>query len=171
MLPGRIFIGEFFGSYRERTMQVVQCFERAGIVCYFSKSLDESLWRKLVWNIPFNGLTIAAGGIDTQQLLQGEGAEQLVRLLMQEVQQAALAYGHDIPFAFLDEQVEETLTMGPYKPSSLIDFLAGREVEVEAIFGEPLRRGQAKGIAMPHLETLYLLLKSLCSGAALTKIS
>ncbi len=163
-LPGRIFIGEFFGSYRERTMDIVELFENAGLECYFSRSLDESLWRKLVWNIPFNGLAIAAGGIDTQQLLQSPHLTLLVRQLMEEVQEAARAHGHDIPPSFLQSQIDETRTMGPYKPSSLLDFLAERPVEVEAIFGEPLRRGQAKGIAMPHLETLTLLLKGLCKG-------
>lgn len=45
--------------------------------------------------------------------------------------------------------------MGPYQPSSLVDFLAGREVEVESIWGEPLRRSQAKGIDTPELKRLY----------------
>ena len=45
--------------------------------------------------------------------------------------------------------------MGPYKPSSLLDYLAGREVEVEAIWGEPLRQAQAAGSETPQLEELY----------------
>jgi 2-dehydropantoate 2-reductase len=49
--------------------------------------------------------------------------------------------------------------MGPYKPSSLIDFLEGREVEVESIWGEPLRRAQAAGVAVPRLQLLYALLQ------------
>ena len=44
--------------------------------------------------------------------------------------------------------------MGPYRPSSLIDYLAGREVEVDGIWGEPLRRGEAAGAKMPELRTL-----------------
>ena len=48
--------------------------------------------------------------------------------------------------------------MGAYQPSSLVDFLAGREVEVEAIWGEPLRRAQAAGAAMPRLAALYSVL-------------
>jgi len=45
--------------------------------------------------------------------------------------------------------------MGPYKPSSLIDFLANKPVEVDAIWGEPLRRGQARGVPMPECERLF----------------
>jgi 2-dehydropantoate 2-reductase len=53
--------------------------------------------------------------------------------------------------------------MGAYQPSSLVDYLAGREVEVEAIWGEPLRRARVAGAAMPHLEKLYARLKQLTS--------
>jgi 2-dehydropantoate 2-reductase len=51
--------------------------------------------------------------------------------------------------------------MGPYRPSSLIDWQEGRAVEVEAIWGEPLRRAQAAGIAMPRLAALYAQLRHL----------
>ncbi|QYY36998.1 2-dehydropantoate 2-reductase [Ruficoccus sp. ZRK36] len=161
-MAGRIFIGEFMGSYRQRTVDLVELFERAGIDCFFSRSLDESLWRKLVWNIPFNGLAIAAGGVTTDEIMASEHLTLLARELMKEVQAAARAHGHEIEDAFLDSQIEETRKMDAYKPSSMLDFVAGREVEVEAIFGEPLRRGQSKNVVMPRLETLYYLLKGLC---------
>jgi 2-dehydropantoate 2-reductase len=62
--------------------------------------------------------------------------------------------------AFIQRQIDLTPPMGPYKPSSLVDFLAGREVEVEAIWGEPLRRAQAAGVAMPRLASLYARLRA-----------
>ena len=50
------------------------------------------------------------------------------------------AQGYEIDPAFAETNMEWSRTMGPYRPSSLIDFLEGQPVEVEAIFGEPLRR-------------------------------
>jgi 2-dehydropantoate 2-reductase len=50
--------------------------------------------------------------------------------------------------------------MGAYQPSSLIDFVEKRPVEVEAIWGEPLRRGRAAGVEMPELERLYQTIKA-----------
>ena len=38
---------------------------------------------------------------------------------------------------------------------SLVDYLAGREVEIDAIWGEPLRRAEKAGVSMPHLRRLY----------------
>jgi 2-dehydropantoate 2-reductase len=40
-----------------------------------------------------------------------------------------------------------------------LDMLAGRAMEVEAIFGCPVRAAQAAGVAVPRLEMLYRLLK------------
>ena len=73
---------------------------------------------------------------------------------MLEIQAGAKAYGIEIEDAFLDRQFQLTEPMGPYKPSSLIDFLDGKPVEVDAIWGEALRRGEAKDVAMPELKKL-----------------
>ena len=78
---------------------------------------------------------------------------------MLEVQTVASAYRVKIEDAFLHRQFELTQPMGPYKPSSLIDYLAGKPVEVDAIWGEPLRRGKTKGLAMPNMEKLLGELK------------
>jgi 2-dehydropantoate 2-reductase len=43
-----------------------------------------------------------------------------------------------------------------------VDFLAGREVEVDAIWGEPLRRAQAAGVQVPRLAALHAELRRLC---------
>ena len=44
--------------------------------------------------------------------------------------------------------------MGPYKPSSLIDFLDGKPVGSRRDLGRALRRGEAKDVAMPELKKL-----------------
>ena len=44
--------------------------------------------------------------------------------------------------------------MGPYRTSSMIDFIEGREVEITPIWEEPLRQAKAVGVAMPHTEVL-----------------
>ncbi len=72
----------------------------------------------------------------------------------------AAAHGIEIPDTFLEEQIAGTLPMGAYRPSSLVDYLAGRPVELESIWGEPLRRAQAAGVAVPELTRLYAELKA-----------
>ena len=89
-----------------------------------------------------------------------------VRALMDEVAAAAAKFGHMIPEKFIQGQIDVTRPMGPYQPSSLVDFLAGRAVEIEAIWGEPLRRAQAAGAVLPRLEKLYRRLQEVAGPRA-----
>ncbi len=167
----RLWLGEGDGGApRERTLALVKMFCEAGMPAEAKTSLEETLWKKLCWNIPFNGLAIAGGNIACDALLASPGLVELSWKLMREVQAAARALGLEISDEHLEKQVEVTKRCGAYLPSSLLDFRAGREVEVESIWGEPLRRGNAAGVPMPHLETLYLLLTALCSRRAANRV-
>jgi 2-dehydropantoate 2-reductase len=160
--PGQVVIGSLDDRWPELTDSAVEAFSSAGVRTRAAPSLEEALWRKLCWNVPFNGLSIAAGGITTDRILGDAGLAARARRLMVEIRAAAGARGLEIPGSFLDGQFEVTAGMGAYRPSSLIDFQAGRAVEIEAIWGEPLRRGRKAGMAMPELEKLYGELKQLC---------
>jgi len=162
--PGYVTLGEFKGPASERVRWLVALFQRAGVKCEAVDNLDEARWRKLVWNVPYNGLTIAAGGVPTDQILASPEWEREVRALIDEVVCAAAKFGYAISTDFITEQFAHTRRMGAYQPSSLVDYLAGRAVEIEAIWGEPLRRAQAAGVAMPHLGKLYGQLKELTAG-------
>jgi 2-dehydropantoate 2-reductase len=159
--PGSIALGEFGRRPAGRTRVLAAQFEAAGVIVRVVENLSAARWHKLVWNIPFNGLAIAAGGLTTDRICADPELAAEVRALMAEVQQAAGRLGFVIAGEFLRQQFDVTPPMGAYQPSSLVDFLAGREVEVEAIWGEPLRRAQAAGASVPRLEKLYGELKKL----------
>ena len=160
---GTLSIGEFGRPPQPRTRQIVEEFQRSGVTTRLAENLITERWRKLVWNVPFNGLSIAAGKITTDKILADEGLLTLTRSLMAEVIDAANREGHPIPQDFIEEQVSRTYKMNDYKPSSLIDYMAGNEVEVESIWGEPYRRGLRAGAEVGRLEALYFLLKKLTS--------
>ena len=164
--PGSITLGEFGGPATERTRALAVRFREAGVAAVAVENLAEARWRKLVWNIPFNGLAIARGGITTDRICGDPALVAEVRALMDEVRRAAAALGHVIPDEFLRSQLDGTPPLGPYRPSSLVDFLAGREVELEAIWGEPLRRAEAAGVAVPRLAALYAQLGALTGRGA-----
>ena len=158
---GTISVGEFRRPSAPRTRAVADAFCAAGIEAKAVENLVGERWRKLLWNIPFNGLAIAAGGATVADVLADENLRLLARQLMDEGLDAARRLGHEIPDEFADFQIERSYSMGAYKPSSLLDWQAGRPVEVEAIWGEPWRQGVAVGASMARLETLYRLLKKL----------
>lgn len=159
-----------FGAFRRRAdyhaNMIGELFQRAGVENHVVDRLDEARWRKLVWNIPFNGLSIAAGGIATDVICASSTLTAEVHALMTEVRAAAGALGYEIPQEFAQKQYDVTPPMGPYRPSSLIDYLAKREVEVEPIWGEPLRQAQTAGVAVPRMALLYALIKQLVEANA-----
>ncbi len=152
--PGSITLGEFGRPSSARAHTVADLFTRAGVKIKVIENLLEARWRKLVWNVPFNGLSVVHNRT-TDELCSDPAIAAEIRVLMQEVQASAAAFGFVIPDRFLEQQFAVTPPMGAYQPSSLVDVRAGREVEVEAIWGEPLRRAKAKGVPVPRLEALY----------------
>jgi 2-dehydropantoate 2-reductase len=157
---GTLSVGEFKGPPQDRTMRLVTDFQRAGVEAKAVQSLITERWRKLVWNIPFNGLGIAAGA-NVAQVLADENLLANARALMAEVIEAAGKQGYAIRPDFIEDQIQRSLSMGEYHSSSQVDYEAGREVEVESIWGEPLRQARAAGSQTPRLELLYALLSRL----------
>jgi 2-dehydropantoate 2-reductase len=158
---GHIVIGEYGRAPQPRTHEIASEFKESGIKCSLVEELALERWRKLVWNIPFNGLSILAGGIDTAAILADENLRRSTVAAMEEVIEAANKCGHALPMAAVIEQMKRTEEMGAYKPSTLLDFESGKPLEIEAIWGEPLRRAAAAGAKTPRLEITYSLLKSI----------
>ena len=133
-----------------------------------SPSLRRARWEKLCWNIPFNGLAVTAGGISTDRILADPELREAARVTIHEVVAAGNAdlgaHGEPEridPEAMADSMLSRTETMGAYRPSTMIDFIEGRPMEVEAIFGEPLRRARALGVTVPHMALLTAQVRAL----------
>ena len=159
-LAGYVRMAAATGPINAAVDSCVTTFTEAGVDCQAEASLESVLWKKLCWNIPFNGLSIAGGSITTDLILANPALNERAYVLMKEVQAAAIARGHGFEDAHIKRQFVVTVGMGPYRPSSLIDFVEGRDVEVEGIWGEPLRRGLAAGVKMPETEKLVADIKS-----------
>lgn len=160
---GTISCGEFMGLPLPRTHDVALMFKSAGIPFMVAESLIEQRWKKLVWNIPFNGISISEGGVDTSVILKDKSHLFLAEALMREVIQVANKLGYNLSNSLIYHNIKETKSMGPYRPSSMIDFMEGRPVEVEAIWGNPVRVGRSVGVEIPRMEALYDSIKSLSS--------
>ena len=153
-LAGYVRMAAADGPAGEPTRRCAALFASAGVDCAAEDSLEAILWKKLCWNIPFNGLSIAAGGATTDLILADPGLNERAYLLMKEVQAAAKARGHAFEDSHIKRQFVVTVGMGAYRPSSMIDYMEGRDVEVDGIWGEPHRRGVEAGVAMPETARL-----------------
>ena len=84
--------------------------------------------------------------------------------LMEEVAAGSAACARPIDPVFIDQMIDYTESMESYAPSMKLDFDSGRPLELEAIYGNPLRAARAAGIPMPETQVLYDQLKSLSRG-------
>lgn len=163
---GRVSIGDWSQGPAGRSKEITRRFKAAGIHASAVDNLVAAQWEKLIWNIPFNGLSVAEGGVTTDVLLANPQTEAEIRALMLEVIATAQALGLPLREELADQNIERTRPMGPYRTSSMIDFTEGRDVEVEPIWAEPLQRAKAAGLQMPHLEQLLERIRQRLSDRA-----
>jgi 2-dehydropantoate 2-reductase len=141
---GYVRLAELGGGITERMRRLAADFEQAGIPVTLAADLAAARWHKLVWNIPYNGLSVLLNATTTE-LMASPWLRQLVEDLMHEVVAGAAAGGGHIEESFVQKMLVDTARMKPYRTSMKIDHDSGRPMEVEAIFGNPLRAAEAAG--------------------------
>jgi 2-dehydropantoate 2-reductase len=154
---GRLALGNLPNGISNKTAQLCGLFNQSGIDCKATEDIVTGRWQKCVWNAPFNPLSVLSGGLPTLDILQAQ--ESFVRSIMQEVCRIAAASGHPLPDDIVDINIEHTYAMPPYKTSMLLDYENGQPMETEAILGNTVRAAQRLGIAVPHLESVYALMR------------
>lgn len=122
---------------------------------------DEARWKKAVWNMPFNGMTVALN-TQTDLLLKNPATRQLIRDMMAEVVGAAQHQGiTGLDEAFIDKMIDMTDNMTPYSPSMKLDYDFHRPMEIYYIYSRPIQIAREAGFPMPKLEMLEAELKFL----------
>lgn len=160
-----IILGEFAANYQQveitqRVKDIAGDFETAGIPVELSEDLLLARWKKLVWNIPYNGLSVILDAT-TSELMGNICTRQLVESLMNEVVVGAKACNRVISDSFVQLMLSNTAKMIAYRTSMKIDYDERRPLEVEAIFGNPFRKATALGASLPLIGCLYQQLKFL----------
>ena len=160
--PGRLEMGRYPAECMPTAAarHLAKLFADGGVPCKLLENVQEARWRKLLWNVPFNPLSVLAGGVDTGWLCDGAERERLCRALMEEVIAVAASEGIVIAPEEADDMIAYTKSLTAYNSSMLQDYLAGRPLEVEAILGNVLRIAVRNGVAVPRMEVCYALLKS-----------
>lgn len=153
---GLITLGEYRadgqpGGITPRLKELGDDMQSAGIEIQLIDDLPLARWKKLVWNIPFNGLSVVRDSL-TDVLVREPETRALCKTLMNEVAAASVRL---IEPAFINKMILHTEKMAPYAPSMKLDFDQGNPMEIESIYGNPLRSAKVRGITMPETEKLY----------------
>ena len=157
---GRITFAPYAPADAALLPEIAGIFDRAGIETERFDDLSLARWRKLVWNIPYNGMSVIMD-CKTDFLVGNPAMRELISCLMCDVIDGARACGHIIEPGFMDIMVAVTEKMTPYEPSMKLDFLAGRKMEITAIYDNPIRIAAEHGFTMHYANTVRLALSAL----------
>ena len=156
---GRLVIGNYPEGISDNVMEFNSFFDTSSIQVKVSKNIKHERYKKLIWNAPFNPLSVIYKGKNTLELLDDPQILQQIKTVMSDVQCLAKADGCDISDDFIQKNLDDTYKMKPYKTSMCIDWERGRELEIEAILGNALRKAHQLKCAIPSLQRLYEQLK------------
>jgi 2-dehydropantoate 2-reductase len=155
---GHINFGNYSCHDTARLDTVVAHFNAAGVKAGLVE-YEEARWKKAVWNMPFNGMTVALN-TQTDLLLGNPYTRQLIRAQMMEVVTAAQHLGvENIGEDFVQDMMDMTDAMTPYSPSMKLDYDFLRPMEISYLYTKPIQQARAAGFSMPKLEMLEAQLR------------
>ena len=157
---GQINFGNFSCRDEHLFQQLLADFNAAGVEAG-AVDYQEARWKKAVWNMPFNGMTVALN-TQTDLLLKNPDTRQLIYDQMMEVIGAARHLGvTSLDASFADLMIKMTDEMTPYSPSMKLDYDFHRPMEIYYLYSRPITIAREAGFAMPKLAMLEAELKFL----------
>lgn len=147
---GSINIGSYSCKDMNTLNEVCLDFQNAGVEARLVE-LEPARWKKLIWNIPYNGMSVVLN-TTTDCLMKNPSSRQLIYDMMLEVIRAANAAGEGrfaLPESLADAMMETTDRMAPYSPSMKLDYDMQRPLEVEYIYTRPIDEALRAGYEMP----------------------
>ena len=178
--PGRILHQEFgavnlghHGDDPDELQRGVDLFAGSKVEIRPEPSLLQARWEKLCWNIPFNGLCVIAGGVGVDQVIEEpplyDAAYEIIREIVAIGNADLEAHGEtnriDGP-RIANQFLTQTLGMGAYRPSTVIDYNEGRPLELDAIFRQPVQRASELGMPCPMMSMVASLVGMLGGEAS-----
>lgn len=157
---GSINLADYSCKDKQLMVQLLEDFQQAGIEAHEVEYM-EARWKKAVWNMPFNGMTVALN-TRTDLLLQNPSTRQLIYDQMMEVVGAAQHMGvKNLDASFADLMMKMTDEMTPYSPSMKLDFDFHRPMEIYYLYTRPIEEAARAGFPMPKLAMLEAELRFL----------
>lgn len=149
---GHINIGNY-SCKDNKVKELVKDFTEADLKADEADYL-EARWKKAVWNMPFNGMTVALN-TQTDKLVAFKPTEKLIHEQMCEVIEAAQILGvKNINMNYADQIIASTRLMTPYSPSMKLDYDFHRPMEIDYLYTHPIAEARAAGYEMKRLEML-----------------
>ena len=155
----RFPLGELDGSESERVHTLSSKFVKAGLKAPVLENIRSEIWLKLWGNLTFNPIS-ALTHSTLVDICQFPLSRELAAAMMREAESVAARLGISFRVS-LEKRIAGAEKVGKHKTSMLQDVESGREPEIDALVGSVIELGKITGVATPHIETVYALMKLL----------
>lgn len=151
---GLLQIGNYSCKDDDKLRQMVDEFTAASIKVR-QMEYNEMRWKKAVWNMPFNGMTVAAGAPSAGSLIAYPPMAHTVRAMMSEVIKLAQACGATtVGEDYAERMMDMTRKMPQFASSMKFDYDHHHPLELYYLYQRPLEEAQRRGIDMPLVSML-----------------
>lgn len=152
--------GAYAGLPRQHLEAAATIWESAGFRVALFDDIARMVWEKLIMNVAFSG-TSALTGLTVGAIMADADAWKVARGCLEEALAVAAASGIRLdvgdPIAHVQRLGSK---IADARPSLLLDHLARRPAEIDAINGAIPRLGRQCGVPTPVNETVVALLKA-----------
>ncbi|KAK4501289.1 hypothetical protein PRZ48_007096 [Zasmidium cellare] len=152
-------------EHKDAAERLSRLFAAGGAKAPVHEDIQVRRWNKLSLNACFNPITALTLCDDANYLRSSGYAVDMAKEVMREVGRVATKAGY--ANAITDKETEQhmarhldRLKTGGKEPSMLVDIRHGRNIEVEAILGNAVRKAGELGVEAPYLKMLYVLAKA-----------
>jgi 2-dehydropantoate 2-reductase len=149
-------VGRYFASDDGLARRLARLLSSANVETEFVPDPREAVWEKTLINAGVNAPT-ALARVENGALVEGPG-ERVLRRAVGEGARVARAEGRSPPADIAERALAVARDTAENVSSMRADVEAGRRTEVEALYGELVRRGKEHGVETPINRTLTDLL-------------
>ncbi len=158
---GNLHIGNYPSGAGEGVERLSELFAAGGVECRVTDNIALCRWKKLLWNLPYNPVSVLGGSLSTGEMTMRDSIEELTIDLMHEVAAVASSCGVELTEEMIEQNIQFTRDFPPYKTSMLQDFESGRALETGAILGNAVDMARRNGVKVPKMEVCYALLQTI----------
>jgi 2-dehydropantoate 2-reductase len=153
-------LGELAGPVTPRLEAIAEVWRSAGFEVRCFDDVDQLVWEKLICNVCYSG-SCALTELDIGGVMRDPDAFAVARGCAAEAYAVARRRGIELDFDDVDAYVRDFGARIPgARPSMLLDLLAGRRTEIDAINGAIPPAARAVGLAAPCNEVVASLVRA-----------
>ncbi|WP_349409400.1 ketopantoate reductase family protein [Pseudalkalibacillus sp. SCS-8] len=154
-----LIFGPLHPSQEKVCNELEDLFDEANMAGVLSSNILLGLWNKYMIITAFAGVT-TAGNLTLGTIQETSNTMKLAEEVLHEMKLLAIAQGVNLNNGHV-EKAKELLSQFPDEATSSMnqDRRKGMQIEADHLLGGAIRLAEKEGLKLPHIETLYALVK------------